>query len=62
MEKGEEKRIHKILREKKIRENKNKLYLVRYRDTKYEDEWLEEKDIPNAEKYLRRYKTVRAQN
>ena len=56
IEPGEVKPIHKILKDKKVCGNSEKLYLVRYRDNEFEDEWLTEKQIPNSDKYLRRYK------
>ena len=42
-----------------IRKNNKdvRLYLVRYRNRPAdEDEWLQEEDIPDAQKYLRRYR------
>jgi len=55
----EDKTISLVLRQKEILDlnNRYKLYLVRYKGTKYEDEWVEEKSIPNN--LLR---TFRAQN
>ena len=51
--------FHKILKHKMIRKNNKdvRLYLVRYRNRPAdEDEWLQEEDIPDAQKYLRRYR------
>ncbi|MBW0576708.1 hypothetical protein O181_116423, partial [Austropuccinia psidii MF-1] len=47
------KNITKVLKERKLRTNKVKEYLVRYSDPACEDEWLAEKDIPEATKLLR---------
>ncbi|MBW0514959.1 hypothetical protein O181_054674 [Austropuccinia psidii MF-1] len=47
------KRINKVLKERKLRTNKVWEYLVRYSDPTCEDEWLAERDIPEATKLLR---------
>ncbi|MBW0549131.1 hypothetical protein O181_088846 [Austropuccinia psidii MF-1] len=49
------KKITKVLKERKLRTNKVRQYLVRYSDQACEDEWLAEKDIPEATKLLRRF-------
>ncbi|MBW0589412.1 hypothetical protein O181_129127 [Austropuccinia psidii MF-1] len=46
----------KVLKERKLRTNKVREYLVRYSDPTCEDEWLEGKDIPEATKLLRRFR------
>ncbi|MBW0573541.1 hypothetical protein O181_113256 [Austropuccinia psidii MF-1] len=46
------KKITKVLKERKLRTNKLREYLVRYSDPTCEDEWLAEKDIPEATKLL----------
>ncbi|MBW0503109.1 hypothetical protein O181_042824 [Austropuccinia psidii MF-1] len=48
------KQITKALKERKLRTNKVREYLVGYSDPTCEDEWLAEKDIPEATKLLRR--------
>ncbi|MBW0576271.1 hypothetical protein O181_115986 [Austropuccinia psidii MF-1] len=45
------KKITKVLKERKLRTNKVREYLVRYSDPTCEDEWLPEKDIPEASKF-----------
>ncbi|MBW0490995.1 hypothetical protein O181_030710 [Austropuccinia psidii MF-1] len=52
-------RITKVLKERKLRTNKVREYLVRYSDPTCEDEWLAEKDIPEAIKLLRRFRNTR---
>ncbi|MBW0593829.1 hypothetical protein O181_133544, partial [Austropuccinia psidii MF-1] len=47
------KKITKVLKERKLRTNKLREYLVRYSDPACEDEWLAEKGIPEATKLLR---------
>ncbi|MBW0513532.1 hypothetical protein O181_053247 [Austropuccinia psidii MF-1] len=56
------KKITKVLKEKKLRTNKVREYLVRYSDPACEDEWLAEKDIPEATKHLRRFRNSRTKN
>ncbi|MBW0583910.1 hypothetical protein O181_123625 [Austropuccinia psidii MF-1] len=56
------KKITKDLKERKLRTNKVREYLVRYSDPTCEDEWLPEKDIPEATKLLRRFRHNRNNN
>ncbi|MBW0543626.1 hypothetical protein O181_083341 [Austropuccinia psidii MF-1] len=56
------KRITKVLKERKLRTNKVREYLVRYSDPTCEDECLAEKDIPEATKFLRRLIHTRNNN
>ncbi|MBW0502643.1 hypothetical protein O181_042358 [Austropuccinia psidii MF-1] len=59
VEEGEEKEIVKVLKERRTRNKKEMEYDVRYRNPTQEDEWLLEKDIPNADKLLRRFRHKR---
>ncbi|MBW0570670.1 hypothetical protein O181_110385 [Austropuccinia psidii MF-1] len=54
LEEGEEKKIVKVLKERRTRNKKEREYVVRYGNLTQEDEWLLEKDIANADKLLRR--------
>ncbi|MBW0563772.1 hypothetical protein O181_103487 [Austropuccinia psidii MF-1] len=56
------KKIIKVLKERKLRTNKLREYLVRYSDPTCEDEWLAEKDIPEATTLLRRFRHTRNNN
>ncbi|MBW0570564.1 hypothetical protein O181_110279 [Austropuccinia psidii MF-1] len=56
------KKITKVLKERKFRTNKVREYLVRYSDPVCEDEWLPEKDIPEATQLLRRFRHTRNNN
>ncbi|MBW0492586.1 hypothetical protein O181_032301 [Austropuccinia psidii MF-1] len=56
------KKVTKALKERKLRSKKVRGYLVRYSDPTCEDEWLEEKDIPEATKLLRRFRQTRNNN
>ncbi|MBW0555644.1 hypothetical protein O181_095359 [Austropuccinia psidii MF-1] len=56
------KKITKVLKERKLRTKKVREYLVRYSDPTCEDKWLEEKDIPEATKLLRRFRHTRNNN
>ena len=54
------KKVHKILREKRIRvENQDmRMYLARYKNLGADhDEWLLEKDIPDASNVLRKFRS-----
>ncbi|MBW0583744.1 hypothetical protein O181_123459 [Austropuccinia psidii MF-1] len=59
LEEGEEKKIVKVLKERRTRNKKEREYLVSYRNSTQEDEWLLEKHIPNADKLLRRFRHER---
>ncbi|MBW0518206.1 hypothetical protein O181_057921 [Austropuccinia psidii MF-1] len=59
LKEGEEKKIVKVLKERRTRNKKERKYLVRYRNPTQEDEWLLEKDITNADKILRRLRHER---
>ncbi|MBW0558672.1 hypothetical protein O181_098387 [Austropuccinia psidii MF-1] len=59
LEEGEEKKIVKVLKERRTRNKKEREYLVRYRNPTQEDEWLLEKDIKNVDKLLRRFRHER---
>ncbi|MBW0569059.1 hypothetical protein O181_108774 [Austropuccinia psidii MF-1] len=59
LEEGEEKEILKVLKERRTRNGKEREYLVRYRNSTQEDEWLLEKDITIADKPLRRFRHER---
>ncbi|MBW0559400.1 hypothetical protein O181_099115 [Austropuccinia psidii MF-1] len=56
------KKITKFLKERKLRTKKVREYLVRYSDPACEDEWLAEKDIPEATKLLRMFRQTRNNN
>ncbi|MBW0592783.1 hypothetical protein O181_132498 [Austropuccinia psidii MF-1] len=56
------KKITKVLKERKLRTNKVREYLVRYSDPTCEDEGLPEKDIPEATKLFRRFRHTRNNN
>ncbi|MBW0578859.1 hypothetical protein O181_118574 [Austropuccinia psidii MF-1] len=59
LEEADEKKIVKVLKERRTRNKKERKYLVRYRNPTQEDEWLLEKDIKNADKLLRRFRHER---
>ncbi|MBW0460637.1 hypothetical protein O181_000352 [Austropuccinia psidii MF-1] len=55
-------KIPKVFKERKLRIKKVREYLVIYSDPTFEDEWLTEKDIPEATKLLRRFRHTRNNN
>ncbi|MBW0564898.1 hypothetical protein O181_104613 [Austropuccinia psidii MF-1] len=59
LEEGDEKKIVKVLKERRTRNKKEREYLVSYRNPAQEDEWLLEKDIKNSDKLLRRLRHER---
>ncbi|MBW0582405.1 hypothetical protein O181_122120 [Austropuccinia psidii MF-1] len=56
------KKITKFFKERKLRTNKVREYLVRYSDPAYEDKWLAEKEIPEATKLLKWFRHTRNNN
>ncbi|MBW0576227.1 hypothetical protein O181_115942 [Austropuccinia psidii MF-1] len=54
--------INKVLKERKLRTNNVREYLVRYSDPTCEDEWLAEKDITEATKLLGRFRNTKNKN
>ncbi|MBW0568190.1 hypothetical protein O181_107905 [Austropuccinia psidii MF-1] len=56
------KKITKFLKERKLRTNKVREYIVWCSDPACEDEWVAEKDIPEATKILRRFRHTRNNN
>ncbi|MBW0532541.1 hypothetical protein O181_072256 [Austropuccinia psidii MF-1] len=59
LEDGEEKKILKVLKERRTRNKKEREYLVGYRNPAQEDKWLLEKDITNADKLSIRFRNER---
>ncbi|MBW0583241.1 hypothetical protein O181_122956 [Austropuccinia psidii MF-1] len=59
LKEGEEKKIVKVLKERRTRNKKESEYLVRYIIPTQEDEWLIEKDIINDDKLLRMFRHER---
>ncbi|MBW0530376.1 hypothetical protein O181_070091 [Austropuccinia psidii MF-1] len=59
LEEGEEKKTVKFLKERRTRNKKEREYLVRYRNSTKEDEWLLEKDITDSYKLSRRFRHER---
>ncbi|MBW0530149.1 hypothetical protein O181_069864 [Austropuccinia psidii MF-1] len=53
LEEGEEKKILKVLKERRTRNKKGREYLLSYRNPTQEDEWIFEKDIKNSDKLLK---------
>ncbi|MBW0493442.1 hypothetical protein O181_033157 [Austropuccinia psidii MF-1] len=59
VEKSEDKRIKKVIKEKRLRGKYQREYLVRYRNPVHEDEWLAESVIPDSDKLLGRFRHER---
>ncbi|MBW0558731.1 hypothetical protein O181_098446 [Austropuccinia psidii MF-1] len=56
MEQDEDKKINKVIKERRLRGKNQREYLVRYRNPVHEDEWLVELKIPDSDKILRRFR------
>ncbi|MBW0519285.1 hypothetical protein O181_059000 [Austropuccinia psidii MF-1] len=51
---SEDKKIKKVIKERRLRGKNQREYLVRYRSPVHEDEWLAESGITDSDKLLRR--------
>ncbi|MBW0489154.1 hypothetical protein O181_028869 [Austropuccinia psidii MF-1] len=59
VEQSEDKKIKKVIKERRVRGKFQIEYLVRYRNPVYEDEWLAESEIPDSEKLLKGFRHER---
>ncbi|MBW0584204.1 hypothetical protein O181_123919 [Austropuccinia psidii MF-1] len=59
LEEGDEKKIVKVLKERRTRNKKERECLLRYGNPTQEDEWLLEKDIKSSDRILRRFRHER---
>ncbi|MBW0492333.1 hypothetical protein O181_032048 [Austropuccinia psidii MF-1] len=59
VEQNEDKKIKKVIKERRLRGKNQREYLVRYRNPVQEDEWLAESEIPDSDKLLRRFRHER---
>ncbi|MBW0506410.1 hypothetical protein O181_046125 [Austropuccinia psidii MF-1] len=53
---SEEKKVLKVLKERKLRGKYEREYLVRYRNPQHEDEWIVAEKIPDYQTFLRRFR------
>ncbi|MBW0506770.1 hypothetical protein O181_046485 [Austropuccinia psidii MF-1] len=56
VEQSEDKKIKKVIKERRPRGKNQREYLFRYRNQVPEDEWLAESEIPGSDKILRRFR------
>ncbi|MBW0544965.1 hypothetical protein O181_084680 [Austropuccinia psidii MF-1] len=59
VEHSEDKKIKKVIKERRLRGKNQGEYLVRYRNPVHEDEWMAESEIPDSDKLLRRFRHER---
>ncbi|MBW0587761.1 hypothetical protein O181_127476 [Austropuccinia psidii MF-1] len=59
VEQNEDKKIKKVIKERRLRGKNQREYLVRYRNAVHEDEWMAESEIPDSDKLLRRFRHER---
>ncbi|MBW0540430.1 hypothetical protein O181_080145 [Austropuccinia psidii MF-1] len=59
VEQSEDKKIKKVIKERRLRGKNQSEYLCRYRNTVHEDEWLAEPEIPDSDNLLRRFRHER---
>ncbi|MBW0487700.1 hypothetical protein O181_027415 [Austropuccinia psidii MF-1] len=59
LEQSEDRKIKKVIKERRLRSRNQRAYLVRYRNPIHEDEWQAESEIPDSDKLLRRFRHER---
>ncbi|MBW0569000.1 hypothetical protein O181_108715 [Austropuccinia psidii MF-1] len=56
---SEEKKVLKVLKERRIRGKNEREYLVRYKNPQHEDEWIVAEKIHDSQTFLRRFRHER---
>ncbi|MBW0484937.1 hypothetical protein O181_024652 [Austropuccinia psidii MF-1] len=56
VEHSEDKKINKVIKQRKLKGKNQREYLVIYRNLVHEDDWLSESEIPESSKLLRRFR------
>ncbi|MBW0567354.1 hypothetical protein O181_107069 [Austropuccinia psidii MF-1] len=56
VEQNEDKKINKVIEERRLRGKNQRGYIDRYRNPVHEEEWLAESEIPYSDKLLRRFR------
>ncbi|MBW0502536.1 hypothetical protein O181_042251 [Austropuccinia psidii MF-1] len=59
VEQIEDKKIKKVIKERRLKGTNQREHLVRYRDPVHEYEWPAESEIPDSDKLLRRFRHER---
>ncbi|MBW0570439.1 hypothetical protein O181_110154 [Austropuccinia psidii MF-1] len=59
LDQSEERKVLKVLKERRLRGENEREYLVRYRNPQHKDEWLSERKIPDSQTFLRRFRHER---
>ncbi|MBW0547523.1 hypothetical protein O181_087238 [Austropuccinia psidii MF-1] len=59
LDQSEEKKVLKVLKERRLRGKYEREYLVRYKNPQNEDEWIVAEKIPDSQKFLRRLRHER---
>ncbi|MBW0508886.1 hypothetical protein O181_048601 [Austropuccinia psidii MF-1] len=59
VEQSEDKKIKKVIKERRLGGKNQREDLVRYRNPVHEDEWLAESEIPDSDKLWRRFRHER---
>ncbi|MBW0519767.1 hypothetical protein O181_059482 [Austropuccinia psidii MF-1] len=59
LEKIEDKKVLKVLKERRIRGKDEREYLVKYKNPQHEDECIVEENLPDSQRFLRRFRHER---
>ncbi|MBW0574717.1 hypothetical protein O181_114432 [Austropuccinia psidii MF-1] len=59
LDQSEEKKVLKVLKERRLRGKDERQYLVRYRSPQHKDEWIVAGKIPDSQSFLRRFRHER---
>ncbi|MBW0576744.1 hypothetical protein O181_116459 [Austropuccinia psidii MF-1] len=56
LDQSEDKKVLKVLKERRLRGKNEREYLVRYKNPQHEDQWIVESKIPDSQKFLGRFR------
>ncbi|MBW0569884.1 hypothetical protein O181_109599 [Austropuccinia psidii MF-1] len=59
LDQSEDQKVVKVLKERRLRVENEREYLVRYKNPQHEDEWIVGSKIPDSQKFLRRFRHER---
>ncbi|MBW0471722.1 hypothetical protein O181_011437 [Austropuccinia psidii MF-1] len=59
VEQSGDNKLKKVIKARRLRGKNQREYPVRYRNPIHEDEWLEESEITDSDKFLRRFRHER---
>ncbi|MBW0484135.1 hypothetical protein O181_023850 [Austropuccinia psidii MF-1] len=56
LDQSEDKKVLKVLKERRLKGKDEREYLVRYKNPQHEDAWIVAEKIPDSQRFLRRFR------